>query len=100
MNVICYCCDFSCADEFYHLFSSVTNIVYFAQPAKCEANMHYSGKRSQSSKKAYTRFVTLYIYCEHTSTATYAAYLSYCDHHGPTRDSLIPMCGEGLKSDH
>jgi len=51
MNVICYCCDFSCADEFYHLFSSVTKIVYFAQPAKCEANMHYSGKRSQSSEK-------------------------------------------------
>ncbi len=52
MNVICYCCDFSCAVEFYHLFSSVTKIVYFAQPAKCEANLHYSGKRSQSSKKS------------------------------------------------
>lgn len=40
------------------------------------------------------------IYCEHTSAATYAAYLSYCDQHGRTRDSLIPMCGAGLKSDH
>ena len=40
------------------------------------------------------------IYCEHTSAATYAAYLSYCDRHGRTRDSLIPMCGAGLKSEH
>jgi threonine synthase len=40
------------------------------------------------------------IYCEHTSAATYAAYLSYCDLNGRTPDSLIPMCGAGLKSDH
>lgn len=40
------------------------------------------------------------IYCEHTTAATYAAYLKYCDLHGKTSDSLIPMCGAGLKSDH
>ncbi|MGB9687033.1 MAG: threonine synthase [Rectinema subterraneum] len=40
------------------------------------------------------------IYCEHTSAATYAAYLSYCDQHGRMRDSLIPICGAGLKSEH
>ena len=40
------------------------------------------------------------IYCEHTTAATYAAYLTYCDTHGRTPDSLIPMCGAGLKSDH
>lgn len=39
------------------------------------------------------------IYCEHTTSATYAAYLSYCDKHGKLTDSLIPMCGAGLKSD-
>ena len=40
------------------------------------------------------------IYCEHTSAANYAAYLKYCEAHGETRDSLLPMCGAGLKSDH
>eukprot|EP01053_Blabericola_migrator_P007990 Blabericola_migrator_1__7989@NODE_40_length_17295_cov_124_751393_g36_i0_p5_GENE_NODE_40_length_17295_cov_124_751393_g36_i0NODE_40_length_17295_cov_124_751393_g36_i0_p5_ORF_typecomplete_len371_score60_58PALP/PF00291_25/1_3e57_NODE_40_length_17295_cov_124_751393_g36_i031274239 len=40
------------------------------------------------------------IYCEHTTAASYAAYLEYCDTHGPTPDSLLPMCGAGLKSDH
>lgn len=40
------------------------------------------------------------VYCEHTSAATYAAYLAYCEAHGPTPDSLIPMTGAGLKSDH
>lgn len=40
------------------------------------------------------------VYCEHTSAATYAAYLRYCEEHGPTPDSLISMCGAGLKSDH
>lgn len=40
------------------------------------------------------------IYCEHTTAATYAAYLKYCEKHGRTPDSLIPMCGAGLKSDH
>ena len=40
------------------------------------------------------------IYCEHTSAATYAAYLAWCEKHGRTYDSLIPMCGAELKSDH
>ena len=40
------------------------------------------------------------IYCEHTTAANYAAYLKYCEAHGETRDSLLPMCGAGLKSDH
>lgn len=39
------------------------------------------------------------IYCEHTTAATYAAYLLYCERHGKTPDSLLPMCGAGLKSD-
>ena len=40
------------------------------------------------------------IYCEHTTAANYAAYLNYCELYGPTPDTLIPMCGAGLKSDH
>lgn len=40
------------------------------------------------------------IYCEHTTAASYAAYLDYCERHGPVADCLIPMCGAGLKSDH
>ncbi len=40
------------------------------------------------------------IYCEHTTAATYAAYLKYCELNGRTSDCLIPMCGAGLKSDH
>ena len=40
------------------------------------------------------------IYCEHTTAATYAAYLDYCRRNGPLVDSLIPICGAGLKSDH
>lgn len=40
------------------------------------------------------------IYCEHTTAATYAAYLKYCYIYGKTSDCLIPMCGAGLKSDH
>jgi threonine synthase len=40
------------------------------------------------------------IYCEHTTAATYAAYLQYCELKGKTSDCLIPMCGAGLKSDH
>ena len=40
------------------------------------------------------------IYCEHTTAATYAAYLSYCELKGKPSDCLIPMCGAGLKSDH
>ena len=40
------------------------------------------------------------IYCEHTTAATYAAYLNYCEINGKIADCLIPMCGAGLKSDH
>lgn len=40
------------------------------------------------------------IYCEHTTAATYAAYLAYTAAHGALPDSLLPMCGAGLKSDH
>ena len=40
------------------------------------------------------------IYCEYTTAANYAAYLAYCEKYGPTPDSLITMCGAGLKSDH
>lgn len=39
------------------------------------------------------------IYCEHTTAATYAAYVSYCEKYGQISDCLIPMCGAGLKSD-
>lgn len=38
------------------------------------------------------------IYCEHTTAATYAAYLKYCELNGKTSDCLISMCGAGLKS--
>lgn len=40
------------------------------------------------------------IYCEHTTAANYAGYLHYCEIYGNTPDSIIPMCGAGLKSDH
>ena len=40
------------------------------------------------------------IYCEHTTAAGYAAYREYCRLYGPTPDTLITMCGAGLKSDH
>ena len=40
------------------------------------------------------------IYCEHTTAANYAAYLEYCRVYGKTPDTLITMCGAGLKSDH
>lgn len=40
------------------------------------------------------------IYCEHTTAANYAAYLRYCELYGPTPDTLITMCGAGIKSDH
>lgn len=39
------------------------------------------------------------IYVEHTTAATYAAYLKYSQEHGKPRDCLLPMCGAGLKSD-
>ena len=40
------------------------------------------------------------IYCEHTTAANYAGYRRYCELYGRTPDSVIPMCGAGLKSDH
>ncbi len=40
------------------------------------------------------------VYCEHTTAANYAAYLNYCEKYGPAPDTLITMCGAGLKSDH
>lgn len=40
------------------------------------------------------------IYCEHTTAAGYAAYLHYAAIYGKTPDTLITMCGAGLKSDH
>ena len=40
------------------------------------------------------------IYCEHTTAANYAAYLAWCEKYGETKDTLITMCGAGLKSDH
>lgn len=40
------------------------------------------------------------IYCEHTTAATFAAYLKYCGEIRTIFDSLIPMCGAGLKSDY
>lgn len=40
------------------------------------------------------------VYCEHTTAANYAAYRHYCEIYGRTPDSVIPMCGAGLKSDH
>ena len=40
------------------------------------------------------------IYIEHTTAANYAAYLAYTEQYGPTPDTLITMCGAGLKSDH
>ena len=40
------------------------------------------------------------IYCEYTTAASYAAYKKYCDIYGRSEDTLISMCGAGLKSDH
>lgn len=40
------------------------------------------------------------VFCEHTTAGTYAAYLAYVKEHGRTPDTLIPMCGAGLKSEH
>ncbi len=40
------------------------------------------------------------VYCEHTTAGNYAAYKKYCAAYGRTPDSLITMCGAGLKSDH
>ena len=38
-------------------------------------------------------------YVEHTTAATYAAYLSYSQERRLDGDTLIPLCGAGLKSD-
>jgi threonine synthase len=38
-------------------------------------------------------------FIEHTTAATYAAYLEYIKTHQLTGDSLIPLCGAGLKSE-
>ena len=40
------------------------------------------------------------IYVEHTTAAALAAYDEYCRIYGPTSDSLLSMCGAGIKSDH
>lgn len=40
------------------------------------------------------------VYCEHTTAANLAAYQHYCELYGPTPDTLITMCGAGIKSDH
>ena len=40
------------------------------------------------------------IYCEHTTAGNYAAFLRYKELYGDASDSLITMCGAGLKSDH
>ena len=40
------------------------------------------------------------VYCEHTTAGNFAAYRKYCALYGRTPDSLITMCGAGLKSDH
>ncbi len=40
------------------------------------------------------------VYCEHTTAGNYAGYREYCRLHGRTPDSLLTMCGAGLKSDH
>ena len=39
-------------------------------------------------------------YVEHTTAATYAAYLRYKESRDLQGDSIIPLCGAGLKSDH
>lgn len=39
------------------------------------------------------------IYIEYTTAANYAGYKEYCRIYGSTKDTLIPMCGAGLKSD-
>lgn len=40
------------------------------------------------------------IYAEHTTAAALAAYEQYCKIYGATPDSLLSMCGAGIKSDH
>ena len=38
-------------------------------------------------------------YAEHTTAASYAAYLSFAQEHDISGDVLLPLCGAGLKSD-
>ena len=38
------------------------------------------------------------IFCEHTTAATYAAYLDYTQKSGALEDVLLPICGMGIKS--
>lgn len=39
-------------------------------------------------------------YVEHTTAAALAAYEKFCSENGPTPDSLISLCGAGIKSEH
>ncbi len=39
------------------------------------------------------------VFCEHTTAATYAAYLEYVKANGRLEDVLLPICGAGLKSE-
>lgn len=39
------------------------------------------------------------LYVEHTTAANYAAYCAYCKTFGPVPETLITLCGAGLKSD-
>lgn len=40
------------------------------------------------------------LYVEHTTAANLAAYRRYCELYGPTPDTVITLCGAGIKSDH
>ena len=40
------------------------------------------------------------IYCEHTTAANLAGYRKYVELYGPAPDTLVTMCGAGIKSDH
>lgn len=40
------------------------------------------------------------VYVEHTTAANLAGYEEYCRIWGPAPDTLITMCGAGMKSDH
>ncbi len=39
-------------------------------------------------------------FVEHTTAAVYAGYLEYCKRHSIEGDSLLSLCGAGLKSEH
>lgn len=40
------------------------------------------------------------IYCENTTAANLAGYRKYVELYGPAPDTLVTMCGAGIKSDH